>query len=113
METSEKRTGNEAVGHTALPWRVYDGPNGKRYILAGDGPVNRNQIVWAETTCPDNRANAAFIVSAVNAHDELVGALKLAEVSLLRLSTQRGPFNNAQGTLDVIRAALAKAGGAK
>lgn len=42
-----------------------------------------------------------------NAPPAVVDALKLAEATIKRLSTNHGPFNSAQGTLDVIAAALA------
>ena len=60
--------------HTPPPW-----------ILNSDGEVitsmNRDVCVTHAFDETD-RANAAFIVTACNAHDELVAALELAEVEM-------------------------------
>lgn len=67
--------------HTPTPWRIEAVARGAFSILAGNQPTaiaetyepNQSMRVW--TGADDPRANAAFIVRAVNAHDALVEAL--------------------------------------
>ena len=90
--------------HSELPWYVTgsceDGTSvtndGGERIASWPAPGNESMF-----------ANATLIVRAVNAHDDLVAALGIAEVTIERLNRH----NSANGTLDVIRAALAKARG--
>lgn len=62
----------------------------------------------------EDRANAALIVRAVNSFDELVAALRLARGYVEKvhgtLAGAIGPDNIVKPDLDVIDAALARAG---
>jgi uncharacterized protein YhbP (UPF0306 family) len=59
------------MSHTATPW-VH--PDGLPYVF--DGKNNCIAITDTDNATADRMtANAAFIVKAVNAHDELVAAL--------------------------------------
>lgn len=90
------------MAHTPTPWRVFTATNGL-YIGVGEpngeGILDAGFGVWREG--PEAIANAAFIVKAVNAHDELVAALQ-ALISNLPYQKHR----------DIALAALAKAGAA-
>ena len=91
--------------HSPLPW-----------VFKTDANQSRISPAWGQfrlaTLESDNHQNdAAFICTAVNSHQALVGALELAEATIERLSPQHGPFNSADGTLSVIRAALVLATG--
>ncbi len=88
--------------HTPTPWSHWDGSNrfglyiGVNYIPIGE--CGAGSKITSEVT----KANAAFIVRAVNAHDELVAALEEALEALM--------FTNARSTAATnARAALAKA----
>ena len=73
-------------------WAIVDGNN--RSVLNG----------------PHQAANAAFIVRAVNSHDDLVEALSLAETAMNRsASTGAVYLSELKELLPKIRAALAKA----
>jgi hypothetical protein len=62
----------EAGGHTPTPWRVYKTTNGR--LLLGIGDADAGGITDAEfglwRSEPERSANAAFIVKAVNSHDD-------------------------------------------
>lgn len=82
--------------HSPLPWRVeenwYDGPLFD--LKSGDLDIGTSMVY--DTAHPEVRdfdadaANAAFVVKAVNCHDELVAALKawLAFLDALPGSTE-------------------------
>lgn len=74
-------SGREAV-HTATPWEAE--PNGGR-----GGWIRGRSGEWSALACGDDnttaQANASFIVRAVNSHDALVEALKLAQAVLAAL----------------------------
>lgn len=102
---------------TERPWIVDD-----RHVHPANGHLTyRSQepetdvIVMVDTDCHPNgllneidKANLRLIVHAVNNYDALISALELAEATIERLDG-RAKARSAQGTLDVIRAALAKA----
>ena len=119
-----QRQGDPIVArHTKLPWMICTYPNDPRHGL---GIVARNgAVVIADLWhggC--DTADAAFIMLACNAHDELVAALTfaLAHVEELRDAWSRGAISEhdsftggtrSNRNVDVevrIRAALAKAG---
>ena len=54
--------------HTPTPWFVQD----KTFVVDSEHPTNRHLV--ASVLGSDH--NAAFIVEAVNSHDDLVGALR-------------------------------------
>jgi hypothetical protein len=60
------------VKHTPGPWEIMLTAHGHTIVSREHG--------WSVASLPDydptHEANAAFIVKAVNAHDELVAALK-------------------------------------
>ena len=114
---------NEAK-HTPLPWaavRQY----GSAHWMIGYGEYGL--IANVGNHAPDARgrpnsangapegeiaANAALIVRAVNAHADLLATLEMAKATIERLEVKHaGGFSSCSGTLDVIRAALAKARG--
>lgn len=65
--------------HTPLPWKVREHNNQKRYIDAENGLTIADALMHSSLGNQDNhKANAEFIVKAVNSHYELVEALKLA-----------------------------------
>lgn len=86
--------------HTATPWRVF------LYGGVQIGHVDGAAIcsMWGDKA--EGEANAAFIVKAVNCHDELVNALKAARPFLAISDDQR-----ASGRLKLVEAAIAKAEG--
>ena len=85
----------EGVGHTVLPWHT----NGTRiYCLSKAGWRSREAFRVADAhsssaglaNCAKHgeaRANAAFIVRAVNCHEELLAALKEARAELKHYSS--------------------------
>lgn len=87
--------------HTPTPWH-YDG----EYIRTGLNrfdPETKVQII-AEINDTENwEANAAFIVRAVNSHENLLAMMKTAIIDI-----ENGSLGNA---LSVLRFAIAKAGG--
>jgi hypothetical protein len=92
--------------HTAIPW--HHEQKDKRGAWIGGS-------TWAALSCGETdeqaEANAHFIVTAVNAHDELVAALELAEDVLSRPPYSNGMWPNGmhpQTGITQIRAALAK-----
>lgn len=94
-----------AIGwtHTETPWKVADQ---KEYIYAN----NRTSVAKTLTIdCPfmEAAANAAFIVTAVNSHEELLRACKAA---LDMLTNDRAIGVPLQAWLE---AAIAKAEGGK
>ena len=57
-----------------------------------------------------SQAGIAAIISDTTAAPELLEALQLAQATIERLKPHtHGPFSSVDGTLDVIRAAIAKA----
>lgn len=99
--------------HTSTPWELFD----RCDTLSIRNPrahSSKSEIVfWTgfdSTHYPKQaRANAAFIVKAVNNHDALVNALALAEAVLNEYAIKNGGQIEA---LLPIRKALAEAGGA-
>jgi hypothetical protein len=54
----------------------------------------------------DEPKGKAVKIIALDDYNRILEALTLADTTILRLQTRHGPFGNADGTLDVIRAAL-------
>jgi hypothetical protein len=107
------------VEHTPTPWYREDivsegGPTLRKIEI---GTVHHTVAVLSflrDHDAEEVKANAEFIVRAVNAHDELVAALKLAERLLSANVPEylRPTWNaNADRHRELIRAALAKAEG--
>ncbi|MBA8886128.1 hypothetical protein FHW12_000319 [Dokdonella fugitiva] len=88
--------------HTPTPWHTGEG-KAERIIYADDGFAVADAAVFHGRHVESPANNAAFIVRACNAHDELVAALRRA----VEAAEARMP--NATFLADA-RAALAKAG---
>ena len=88
--------------HTPTPWRVGDAGN---TVFGPKTDKPAPQIIADLMGCGENRkANAAFIVRAVNSHDLLVNALE----AVLDAGYLEGAY---QPTIDMVHAALAAAKG--
>ena len=89
--------------HTAIPWGMAGDS-----IIAGDfciGSINH------KPTESESNANAAFVILAVNAHADLVEALRHAEALISRTGLAGGLDQKTYDAHKVLaRAALAKAG---
>lgn len=85
--------------HTPTPWSIdaYDeinGPNGKRLFVNGVASA-----LTAGEFMDIGKANAAFIVKAVNSYDDLVAALRrIASMDVDRFNTEE-PRNVALSAL--------------
>lgn len=97
--------------HTPTPWDA-DGV----YVMYHDAELSITVAGCAISPRMDSskaKANAAFIVRAVNAHDDLVAALKVAQSHLRTLRGDRRNEPNSdqidRAVFDAIDAALAKA----
>jgi hypothetical protein len=108
-----------SAAHASTPWfAAAKKPGGqKAIVIADDSKSKTHMLVVAE--CPEmskgngpqEEANAAFIVKACNAHDDLVAALKrmLLEFDFL-IEAGRIPDVRNDVIFVAARAALAKAG---
>ena len=119
MKAKEIKSWHINLGeHTATPWikqyvATQDGKGGtKRFFVCG-GSDHSIIVATLKGWDGDDEANAAFIVQAVNAHDELVEALK-------EIAEGRGRFdfdhlkhcaNTVDNMKDLALKALAKAEG--
>lgn len=90
--------------HTPTPWCAVKYESGWALI----GPTSDDKIARVEKT--NGHANAAFIVRAVNAHEELLAALK-ETLSELRWTSKNGQFPGMDGTIKIAKQAIAKAEG--
>lgn len=97
--------------HTPGPWKVTD----RFEISMDDGDV---QPLVATVNADDAsvspeqaESDAAFIVHACNAHDDLLAAVELAEgwIDANRESEDTGEGQQARWILETMRAAIAKA----
>lgn len=110
--TTETKTRAKAE-HTPLPWHLISGKansaNGcpvETEIRGGNHVVARLGVVRSDR----DKANAAFIVKAVNCHVELRQALEWA-LDIIDGSTVGRNVHKGHGDYDFARAALAKAEG--
>jgi hypothetical protein len=98
------------TSHTPTPWR-----NGKKYksdIYTGDGSKTIARVIFGNILSSQAAADAAHIVHYVNAHDDLVAALKfmISEFkSAISAATQGNGDPEIYAGLIQARAALAKA----
>ena len=104
--------------HTKTPWRIVSRTDGAD-IVTGDYPGGRARLIascWSggsDDADDAARANAEFILRAVNAHDDLLAALRgMVEMFEHRIYNRPGPIDAAQ-RWDAARAAIAKAEGTK
>ena len=75
-----------------------------------DGETMEAGIIIARMSdCELQAEYAALFASA----PYLLAALEVAQATIERIAPRHGPFSSADGTLSVIRAAIAKAKGAK
>lgn len=66
-----------APAPTPLPWHTGGIAGRSPIVYAANGrPVANTTVYWSGSEQPDMHANAELIVRAVNAHDELVAALR-------------------------------------
>ncbi len=101
------------IKHTPTPWICHGleitGTNDKRKNFAhGVCTVDNDDDRQGNGV---SRANAALIVRAVNAHDELVKALRKVEGHFENFEMSGELGGDEKDCLDAIRAALAKAQG--
>lgn len=95
--------------HTPTPWTLKtEDVENPAIHSASTGKI----AVWCEGSDPNEDAgNAALIIRAVNAHDDLVAALKRAENALVIASDKDRIWKIEQEiALAIIRRALAKTG---
>ena len=97
---------------TPGPWKVILDERDENIMTSHYAIVGNTNAPTVVARLPDGlgawseqHANASYIVRAVNAHADLVAALEVAEATIERLNRH----SSANGTLDVIRAALAAA----
>ncbi len=105
-ECSMKST-TEKWTHTKTPWKVADQ---KEYIYAN----NRTSVAKTLTIdCPfmEAAANSAFIVRAVNSHEELLDTLKGITKAFKKLSEKYEPDHTDAEWLAHATEAIAKAEG--
>jgi hypothetical protein len=93
------------ANHTSLPWK-YVSDYDEAYI-DGPEPSQKGMINFYLCDTAVGHANAAFIVKAVNCHEELVEALKSVKESLLDIHRD----DTLDGCLMVIEDALARGEG--
>lgn len=113
---AEKEMGTRGkVGHTETPWRKqqhspYDSSSCDE-ILGSDGRFVAKVYRLADGVPTDEAmANAAFIVRACNAHEDLVGALTLL-VACVEAGSMGTAWRKDNPTRKIVWAALAKAEG--
>lgn len=93
------------VKHTPTPWKAslrFQNNLPNDYVIT-DGKWGGIAIASS-----DNEANAAFIVRAVNSHEELLTALKIA---VFELSVKSGDKNRIKNAVDRAKQAIIKAEG--
>lgn len=109
MSTKKK----EQVKHTPLPWSVVltDHPDNGDDCWGID--AESGSVGFCEG--PNDEANAAFIVRAVNCHDDLVAALNQVKAAFSKndmTEAKRAPWipgGDARRILTIVDAAIAKA----
>ena len=96
--------------HTKTPWRI------NKYGSIGYGEFGTDPIVahvelffGNEADFHSHAANAAFIVKAVNCHDELVGAIDKIDSVMRRNLTCSNKLDKIAGILTDLDHLLAKA----
>ena len=108
METKTK------VGHTSTPWQVHEGTT---EILGPRCEFWVADCWYGESGKEDNvqlrKANAEFIVRAVNAHEYLIEACKLAVTHCPCTIKERLSGHRTDCYSPIYEAAIAKAAGAQ
>lgn len=98
--------------HTPLPWGSR-GVDGYIIAIAREGYMPHATVHSAKpnhTLSFEDLQNAAFIVRAVNSHQELVEALKLA-LEFMEQDRCDSYYNPQESEVEIVRAALKKAEG--
>lgn len=67
---------NPETDHTQTPWEYREEGDANHYVILAAGKWLLTLLHNGEAASLRQRANMAFIVRAVNAHDDLVKALK-------------------------------------
>ena len=104
--------------HTPTPWGFGRTSGEQRLILGDEGRgryvchVQIHQTPRRMVDEPEREANAALIVKAVNAHEDLVAALLVALVALDLDPENRPPQWSREDAAEKIRAAILRAEGA-
>jgi hypothetical protein len=94
------------IKHTPTPWEVRSDPfhfDTKSDIYAGDTPVAQSIAGY-----PESEANAAFIVTSVNAHAELVSAARAVHRSAVPLDDEGTSFSINRKAMEKTVAVLVK-----
>jgi hypothetical protein len=98
----------QTVQHTPTPWReagIKPKDEGPLTALVGD--INEESVHIGTIR---SKEDAAFIVRAVNSHEELLGALKGARMLLVGLPVDCKPMQHAY---DLIDEAISRAEGSR
>ena len=91
--------------HSKLPWSIDDAKN----YLFKDAEGSIVGELWSPEEEEQDIANAAFIVKAVNMHDELVSAIGKIDSIMRRNLTATNKLDKIAGILTDIDPVLAKA----
>lgn len=95
------------MSHSPTPFRIT--PASPKFVSDAGGVIVAQSMVHALTPYDQAVENAAFIVKACNAHDELVAAIKALRAAAL----EEKPYSKAvhmASALDISYHALAKVG---
>lgn len=109
-----KTSSEERVAHTPTPWKIR--PNDlvtRPALILGENDAILAVIEWDTLVMDDSdepAANAAFIVTACNAHEALVDALRAAESYISHDEGEEPNGLHLISVLEIIRAALSQAG---
>jgi hypothetical protein len=98
-----------SLQHTPTPWSVCSAPANDLWYVGISIEASGARV--ADTCILNNHhtEDAAFIVLACNAHDELVAALKFCVIEIAGIRNRK-LTRGEEVALDAARAALAKAG---
>ncbi len=80
--------------HTLTPWELAEHKPGDKWLSIHAASVEIDIDDWDEDGMQEQFANARFIVQAVNSHDELLGALVIAQGKLTEVyEADNGPVS--------------------
>lgn len=113
LQWSESLTKGDEMTHTPPPYKVEQGQGYHRghWVITAEGMpphsplAHLSQICGPEESYPD----AQFIVTACNAHEELVAALRVAAELQHATSQDRGEIDCTETTPCLFCSAIAKA----
>lgn len=101
-----RETKEDKPQHTPTPWEVLQVEDTHQGIFSNCG--NEAQSLIAQTFDGNEKANAEFIVRAVNCHEELLAASQ-ALLSELRWTSKHGEFPGMDKVIAEADKAIAKA----